>query len=130
MSFIDKFKESLGFSGKEKKPVMSNEFVNEMLNDEDDYIDSIQPFYEIILIRPHSIDDMDYVSDQIIEGENPVIVDLGYLEQEGVDTFQMAGEKINFLRQNHDAESILLCNGSEKNLIIIAPSRINIVKKE
>jgi SepF-like predicted cell division protein (DUF552 family) len=73
---------------------------------------------------------MDYVFDQIVEENNPVIVDLGYFEEEGIDTFQMAGEKINILRQEHGAESILLCNTSEKNLIVITPSRINIVKKE
>ncbi|MDR2967052.1 MAG: cell division protein SepF [Methanobacteriaceae archaeon] len=128
MSFLDKFRESLGFAKKEKKSIKSNDFVNEILDD--DVIEPMQPFYEIILIRPESMDDMDYVSDQIIEENNPVIVDLGYFEEEGIDTFQMAGNKINILRQKHGAESILLCNSSDKNLIIISPQRINIVKKE
>jgi SepF-like predicted cell division protein (DUF552 family) len=130
MSFIDNFKKSLGFSKKEKKPINSNDFLNEMLDDEDYYIEPEQPFYEIVLIRPLSMDDMDYVFDQIVEESNPVIVDLGYLEEEGIDSFQMAGEKIKILRQEHGVESILLCNIQDKNMIILAPSRIKIVKKE
>ena len=129
MSFIDNFKESLGFGGKGKKPANPNDFLNGMLDDEDYYIEPEQPFYEIVLIRPRSMDDMDYVFDQIVEENNPVIVDLGYFEEEGIDSFQMAGEKIKILRQEHNSESILLCNNQDKNMIIIAPSRIKIVKK-
>ncbi|MCL2116522.1 MAG: cell division protein SepF [Methanobrevibacter sp.] len=129
MSLIDKLKESLGFPGKEKKSIKSKDFERDILDD-DGVIEPEQPYYEIILIRPESMDDMDYVSDQIIEEKNPVIVDLSYFEEEGFDTFQMAGNKINILRQKHGAESILLSNTSDKNMIIISPPRINIVKKE
>ena len=126
MSFISKLKENLGFSGKEKKSIQADDFINEIL--EDEVIEPVR--YEIILIRPQSIEDMDYIHDQVVEGNNPVIVDFSYLEEEGIDTFQMAGGKINILRQEHDAESILLCNTSEKNIVLIAPPRINIVKME
>lgn len=129
MTFIDTFKKSLGFSEKEKKPINPHDFVTEMF-DSEDYIEPEQPFYEIVLIRPRSLDDMDYVFDQIVEENNPVIVDLGYLEEEGIDAFQMAGEKIKILRQEYNAESILLCNTQDKNMIILAPSRIKIIKKE
>lgn len=130
MSFIDNFKKSLGFGEKEKKPINPTDFVNEMLDNEEYYIEPEQPFYEIVLIRPLSMDDMDYVFDQIVEENNPVIVDLGYLEEEGIDSFQMAGEKIKILRQEHSVESILLCNTQDKNMILLAPSRIKILKKE
>ena len=129
MSFIDKFKQSLGFKPKEKKLIDSSEDFGNEISDYD-FIEPVQPFYEIILIRPRSIDDMDYVSDQIIEENNPVIVDLTYFEEEGEEAFQMAGGKINLLRQKYGAESILLSKTSERNMIIIAPQRINIVKKE
>ena len=128
MSLIDNFKKSLGFGGKEKKSIISKNFPDEPADTENDYIEPV--ICEIILIRPQSMDDMDYVVDQIVEENNPVIVDLSYLEEEGVDTFQMAGEKIKILRQEYGAESILLCNGNDKNRIIVAPSRIKIVKKE
>jgi len=128
MSFIDNFKKGLGFGGKEKKPIHSEDFPDEPIATENDYIEPV--ICEIILIRPQSMDDMDYVFDQIVEESNPVIVDLSYLEEEGIDTFQMAGEKIKTLRREYGAESILLCDGHDKNRIIVAPSRIKIVKKE
>ncbi|MDR2967053.1 MAG: cell division protein SepF [Methanobacteriaceae archaeon] len=128
MNFKDNVKASLGFSKKEKKSINSKDFLNEILDG--DVIEPMQPFYEIILIRPESMDGMDYVSDEIIEENNPVIVDLGYFEEEGIDTFEMAIEKIKILKQEYGAESILLCNAPDKNIILIAPSRIKITKKE
>ena len=38
-----------------------------------------QPYYEIVLIRPRTIDDINYVVDQVIEEKNPVILDLSFL---------------------------------------------------
>jgi len=125
MSLIGKFKESLGL--KEKEHENSKDFIDELLGD--DVIEPVQAFYEIVLIRPQSMDDMDYVVDQVSEENNPVIVDLGYFEEEGLDAFQMAVEKIDILRQKHGAESILLCNAPDKNMIIISPPRINLVDK-
>ncbi len=122
MSFIDTLKRSLG--GNDKKiPV-------DISDDEIDTIIPEQSFYEIIMIRPKSMDDMDYIFDQIVEENNPVIVDLGYLENQGNELFQMAGEKIKILRQEYKAESILFCKNSGKNIIIIAPSRIKLIIKD
>ncbi|MDR0900491.1 MAG: cell division protein SepF [Methanobrevibacter sp.] len=128
MSFIDTMKRSLGFDDDRKEPVTSD-YAEEIL-DNDFYISPEQPFYEIILIRPKSMDDMDYIFDQIIEERNPVIVDLGYLENEGLESYKMAGEKIKILREEHKAEAILLAKSNDKNMLIITPSRIKIIKKE
>ncbi|MCL2687750.1 MAG: cell division protein SepF [Methanobrevibacter sp.] len=127
MSFVDTLKRSLGFEEEHGEPV--TDYSTGMV-DNDYYISPEQPFYEIILIRPKSIDDMEYVYDQIVEETNPVIVDLGYLENEGPDAFAMAGEKIKILRKQHGAEAISLCRGTEKNIIVLTPYRINIIKKE
>ncbi|RBQ23723.1 hypothetical protein ALNOE001_07960 [Candidatus Methanobinarius endosymbioticus] len=126
MSFIDTLKRSLGFDEESREPV--TDYADDILEN-DFYIAPEQPFYEIILIRPRTADDMDYVFDQIVEENNPVIVDLGFLENEGPDGFQMAGKKIKILRKEHKAEAISLCKGSEKNMIILTPSRIKIIKK-
>ena len=116
MSFKDNIKKSLGF-GENEKESKSKIFV-----------EVEQPFYEIILIRPESEDEMNFVFDQIVDEKNPVIVDLGYFEEEGLEALEMATEKIKVLREEYGAESILLCKTSQKNLGLIAPSRINIVK--
>jgi len=126
MSIIDNLKRSLGFEEETREPVPD---YSEDLLENDYYIAPEQPFYEIILIRPRTVDDIDYVFDQIVEENNPVIVDLGFLENEGPDPFQRAGEKIKILRKNHNAEAISLCKGTDKNMIILTPSRIKIIKK-
>lgn len=126
MSFIDTLKRSLGFDEESREPV--SDYAEDLLEN-DFYIAPEQPFYEIILIRPRTVDDMDYVYDQIVEENNPVIVDLGFLENEGPDPFQMAGEKIKILRKEHKVEAISLCKGSEKNMVILTPSRIKVIKK-
>lgn len=128
MSFIDTLKRSLGFDEETKEPVTSD-YAEDILEN-DFYIAPEQPFYEIILIRPRTVDDMDYVFDQVVEENNPVIVDLAFLENEGPDPFQMAGEKIKILRKEYKAEAISLCKGPDKNMIILTPSRIKIIKKE
>ena len=38
-----------------------------------------QPYYEIVLIRPRTIDDINYVVDQVIEEKNPVKFYLRFL---------------------------------------------------
>jgi len=126
MSIIDNLKRSLGFEEETREPV--HDYAEDLLEN-DYYIAPEQPFYEIILIRPRTVDDMDYVFDQIVEENNPVIVDLGFLENEGLDLFQRAGEKIKILRKNHNAEAISLCKGLDKNMVILTPSRIKIIKK-
>jgi SepF-like predicted cell division protein (DUF552 family) len=126
MNFIDTLKRSLGFDEETREPATN---YDEDFLENDYYIEPEQAFYEIILIRPRTSDDMDYVFDQIVEENNPVVIDLGFLENEGPDPFQMAGEKIKILRQNHNAEAISLCRGLDKNMIVLTPSRIKIIKK-
>jgi SepF-like predicted cell division protein (DUF552 family) len=127
MSFIDTLKRSLGFEEETREPVVN--YSDDLLENDFGYIEPEQAFYEIILIRPRTADDMDYVYDQIVEENNPVVVDLAFLESEGEDSFQMAVEKIKMLRKKHNTESISLCQGTEKNMLILAPSRIKIIKK-
>ena len=63
-------------------PTVSHPRPTPVYNDyEDDYvIIPEQSYYEIILIRPKTIDDINYVVDQVLEEKNPVIVDLSFLE--------------------------------------------------
>ncbi|MDR3222927.1 MAG: cell division protein SepF [Methanobrevibacter sp.] len=125
MGFIDQFKRSLGMEEEKRKPIKP--FVEEILKSSSESISITpeQPFYEIILIKPKSEDDMDYVRDQIIEG-NAVIVDVAYLEKEA---FEMMGTKLNILRKEHKAEVILLGKVKNKHLILIGPDKIKIIKK-
>ena len=98
--------------------------------DDDDYvIVPEQPFYEIILIRPKTIDDVNYVVDQVIEERNPVIVDLSFLERESPANFRWAGEKIKQMRENYNAQALLLARTEDKNLIIISPRKVSVVNK-
>ena len=87
------------------------------------------PFYEIVLIRPKTIDDVNYVVDQVIEEKNPVILDLSFLENESPANFKLAGEKIKQMRARYGAQALLLSRTSEKNLIIIAPKKVKLIKK-
>ena len=98
--------------------------------DDDFTISPEQSFYEIILIKPQSIDDMDYVFDQVVEENNPVILDLVHLEKQGVEEFRKAGERLKVLREQYNAQAILLAQSSEKNLIIVTPSRVKLVRKD
>ncbi|MDR2829803.1 MAG: cell division protein SepF [Methanobrevibacter sp.] len=126
MGFIDQFKRSLGME--EEKRMSVKPFVEEILESTDVSITPEQPFYEIILIKPRTEDDMDYVRDQIIEG-NPVVIDVAYLENEGEKTFEMIGTKLNVLRKEHKAEAILLCKTKDKHIILISPNKIKVIKK-
>ena len=99
----------------------------------DDYDDFVitpeQSFYEIVLIRPKSIDDVNYVVDQIIEEKNPVILDLAFLEKESPANFRLAGEKIKQLRERYGAQALLLSRSEERNLIIISPKKVRLINK-
>ena len=99
-------------------------------DDFDDYvIVPEQSYYEIVLIRPKSIDDVNYVLDQVIEERNPVIVDLSFLERESPANFKLAGEKIKQMRARYGAQALLLARSEEKNLIIISPKKVRLINK-
>ncbi|WP_295112999.1 cell division protein SepF [uncultured Methanobrevibacter sp.] len=88
-----------------------------------------QSYYEIALIRPKSLDDVNYVVDQVIEEKNPVILDLSFLEKESPANFRLAGDKIKKMRERYGAQALLLARSEEKNLIIISPKKVKLVKK-
>ena len=88
-----------------------------------------QSFYEIVLIRPRTIDDINYVVDQILEQKNPVILDLSFLENESPANFKLAGEKIKQMRARYGAQALLLSRNSEKNLIILSPRKVKLINK-
>ena len=88
-----------------------------------------QPYYEIVLIRPRTIDDINYVVDQVMEEKNPVILDLSFLESESPANFKLAGDKIKQMRARYGAQALLLSRTSEKNLIILSPKKVKLVKK-
>ena len=99
-------------------------------DDFDDYvIIPEQSFYEIVLIRPKTIDDINYIVDQVIEEKNPVIVDLSFLEKESAPNFKLAGDKIKQMRARYGAQALLLSRSEEKNLIIISPKKVKIINK-
>ncbi|MCQ2977866.1 MAG: cell division protein SepF [archaeon] len=142
MGFTDNLKKSLGFEEEygnnfgSVSPKQSyeydygldigSEFEEEFLDDFT--ISPEQSFYEIILIKPKSMDDMDYVFDQIVEEKNPVILDLTFLQKKGINEFRQAGERLKILREQYKAEAILL--SQVKNLIIVTPARVKLVKKD
>lgn len=131
MSFTDNLKKSLGFEeGEFSNGYNFGGYDEDPIFEEFDPISPEQTFYEIILIRPKSIDDMDYVFDQVVEENNPVILDLNFLEKQGTNDFRDAGEKLKVLREQYGAEAILLSRSEDKNLIIVTPSRVKLVMKE
>jgi SepF-like predicted cell division protein (DUF552 family) len=97
--------------------------------DEVDVIIPEQAFYEIVLIRPKSIDDVNYVVDQVVEEKNPVIIDLSFLERESPANFKLAGEKIKQMRARYGAQALLLARSEDKNLIIISPKKVKLIKR-
>lgn len=101
--------------------------------DYDDFNDFVitpeQSFYEIVLIRPKTIDDVNYVVDQVVEEKNPVIVDLSFLQKESPANFKLAGDKINQMREKYGAQALLLARTEEKNMIIISPKKVMVVNK-
>lgn len=131
MGFSDALKRSLGFEGdlSDKK---NNDFAHEFRHEFYEETQTISPQhndYNIILIRPRTIDDINYMIDQIIEEKNPVILDLSFLEKESPSNFKFAGNKIKELRNKHNAEAVLLTHSKNKHLIIISPQSINMIKK-
>ncbi len=111
-------------------PNYKPEPVAPVYDDFDDYvIVPEQSFYEIVLIRPKSIDDVNYVVDQVIEEKNPVILDLSFLQKESPANFKLAGDKIKQMRAKYDAQALLLARTEEKNLIIISPKKVKVVNK-
>ena len=99
----------------------------------DDYDDFViipeQSYYEIVLIRPKSIDDINYVVDQVIEEQSPVILDLSFLERESAANYKLAGDKIKQMREKYGAQAVLLARNEEKNLIIVSPKKVRIINK-
>ncbi len=132
MSFTDNLKKSLGFEEGE----FGSGYTFDNYGEEEPFFEDFDPiipeqsFYEIILIKPKSIDDMDYVFDQVVEENNPVIMDLSFIEKKGDNEFRQAGERLKVLRQQYNAEAILLSHSEDKNLIIITPARIKLVRKD
>lgn len=151
MNFMDTIKKSLGFEVDEDfrhqnraansnngfsnftKPRQNPNFRNNPRPRPDfDDVEPIIPeqsFYEIVLIRPKTIDDINYVVDQVLEEKNPVLLDLSFLESESPANFKLAGEKIKQMRARYGAQALLLSRTSEKNLIIIAPKKVKLIKK-
>ena len=99
MGFTDALKRSLGFeedtslhnkqqNNYRRPSTPSSDFRMSNNNASDlsshSYYDDVsispeQSFYEIMLIRPKTIDDINYVVDQVLEESNPVILDLSFL---------------------------------------------------
>ena len=151
MNFMDAIKKSLGFEIEEnsiqqtrntnpnsnfsnfRDPRQNPNFGNNSVPRPDfDDIETIIPeqsFYEIVLIRPKTIDDINYVVDQVLEEKNPVLLDLSFLENESPANFKLAGEKIKQMRSRYGAQALLLSRTSEKNLIILSPKKVKLVKK-
>jgi SepF-like predicted cell division protein (DUF552 family) len=132
MSFTDNLKKSLGFEEDDFGSAygISDYGEDEFFEEEFTTISPEQTFYEIVLIRPKSVDDMDYIFDQIVEENNPVILDLKFLEKQSEKDFRQAGEILKLLRHQYGAEAILLSQAEDKNLIIVTPSRVKLVRKD
>ena len=97
----------------------------------DDYevITPEQSFYEIVLIRPKTIDDINYVVDQVIEEKNPVILDLSFLERESAANFKLAGDKIKQMRARYGVQALLLARTEDKDLLIVSPKKVKVINK-
>ena len=106
------------------RPVPVQDYV-----DDDYVIIPEQSFYEIILIRPKTIDDINYVVDQVLEENNPVILDLSFLEKESAANFKLAGDKINQMRSRYGVQALLLAKTDDKELIIVSPKKVNVINK-
>lgn len=97
--------------------------------DDDFVITPEQSFYEIVLIRPKTIDDINYVVDQVIEEKNPVILDLSFLAKESAANFKLAGDKIKQMRTNYGVQALLLSRTEDKELLIVSPKKVRIINK-
>ncbi|MBM4241533.1 MAG: DUF552 domain-containing protein [Euryarchaeota archaeon] len=85
--------------------------------------------YEIILMKAKNMEDIEYALNQIIDEKNPIIIDMSYLEKKNPEDFKLAGEKLKNFRKDVGVEAILLCKNG-KNVIIITPPEIKLVRKE
>jgi len=85
-------------------------------------------FYEIILLKAKNLEDVEDALSQVTEEQNPVILDLTEIRRENPSEFTEVGERIKDLRENRGVEAILLCN-REKNVIIITPREIKLIRK-
>ena len=97
--------------------------------DEYEVITPEQSFYEIVLIRPKTIDDINYVVDQVLEEKNPVILDLSFLEKESAANFKLAGDKIKQMRERYGVQALLLARTDDKDLIIVSPKKVRVINK-
>ena len=97
--------------------------------DEYEVIIPEQSLYEIVLIRPKTIDDINYVVDQVLEENNPVILDLSFLERESAANFKLAGDKIKQMRANYGVQALLLARTDDKDLIIVSPKKVIVINK-
>lgn len=88
-----------------------------------------QSFYEIILLKPRTLDDINYMIDQVLEEKNPVILDLSFLENQSPANFKLAGDKIKQMRTRYNCQTLLLSHTDDKNLIIVSPRKVRLVKK-
>ena len=151
MNLVDTIKKSLGFEiteesrqqyrsnpgysspnrGPRQNPNFNNNARTSPRPDFDDVEPIIpeQPYYEIVLIRPRTIDDINYVVDQVLEENNPVILDLSFLERESAANFKLAGDKINQMRSRYGVQALLLAKTDDKELIIVSPKKVRVINK-
>ena len=117
MSFTDNLKKSLGFEEDDFGTAygISDYGEEDFFEDEFTTISPEQTFYEIVLIRPKSVDDMDYIFDQIVEENNPVILDLKFLEKQSNKDFRQAGEILKLLRHQYTGAS----NSSSRPVLVL-----------
>lgn len=135
MSFSDALKKSLGFEEELEDPQVRNNLSSNGMGHNDFGVDDVsispeQDFYEIKLIRPKTIDDINYVVDQVLGENNPVIMDLAFLEKESPSNFRLAGEKIKSMRNEYGAAAVLLARSEDKHLIIVTPRKISLIRKD
>lgn len=128
MSFLDDVKRSLGFEEKRYDEGSLASDYRQSYYDDDIIISPEHSLYKIMLMRPKTLDDVNYIVDQLLNENNPIILDLSFLEKESPANFKLAGDKIKELRENYGAAALLLSQCEDKNLIIIAPSNIDLVK--
>ncbi len=128
MSFLDDVKRSLGFEERGyDEGSLASDYRQGYYHD-DIIISPEHSLYKIMLMRPKTLDDVNYIVDQLLNENNPIILDLSFLEKESPANFKLAGDKIKELRENYGAAALLLSQCEDKNLIIIAPSNIDLVK--
>lgn len=137
MSFMNALRRSLGFEETEEKSgsdlapsgYETTEYDYDDYGIEPDYVYYEPSSYEIMLLRPKSIDDINYIIDQIIEEKNPVIVDFAFIQKESPANFKLATDKINDMRNNYGVQAFLLAKSEEKHMIIISPENVKLVRK-